>query len=121
MIIYKTTNLINGKIYVGKDKKENPAYYGSGIVLRQAIKKYGKENFKKEILDRCDDFKKLNEKEIFWIDKLKSCDVKIGYNRSLGGDGFSGILPETSEKIRIKNTGKKRTKETHGVKRWSEF
>ena len=112
MIIYKTTNLINGKIYVGKDKKENPSYYGSGIVFRQAIKKYGKENFKKEILERCDTFEVLNEKEIFWIDKLQACNKQIGYNRSLGGDGFSGMLPETIETIRLKNTGQKRTKET---------
>ena len=43
MIIYKTTNLINKKIYVGKDKKENPNYFGSGKILSLAIKKYGKK------------------------------------------------------------------------------
>jgi hypothetical protein len=48
--IYKTTNLINGKIYIGKRSHENPEkdrYLGSGRVLIQAIKKYGRENFKK--------------------------------------------------------------------------
>jgi len=44
MIIYKTTNLINGKYYIGKDKYNNPSYLGSGFILYQAIKKYGKEN-----------------------------------------------------------------------------
>ena len=45
-VIYKTTNLITGKIYVGQDSRDNPQYLGSGIILSYAIKKYGKENFK---------------------------------------------------------------------------
>jgi hypothetical protein len=49
MIIYKTTNLINGKMYVGQDSHNNPLYLGSGKVLGLAIEKYGIENFKKEI------------------------------------------------------------------------
>ena len=52
--IYKTTNLINGKIYIGKRSHDNPEkdkYLGSGNVLKQAISKYGKQNFKKEILE----------------------------------------------------------------------
>ena len=67
MIIYKTTNLINGKIYIGKDSKNDPNYFGSGLLLRQSIKKYGKKNFKKEIIDFADSVKGLNEKEIYWI------------------------------------------------------
>lgn len=51
-IIYKTTNLINGKIYVGMHSTDNlnDGYLGSGWILKQAIKKYGKENFKREVL-----------------------------------------------------------------------
>lgn len=48
MIIYKTTNKINGKIYVGLDTKNNPKYLGSGKIIKFAIKKYGKENFEKK-------------------------------------------------------------------------
>ena len=50
--IYKTTNLINGKIYIGYHKStgEQDSYLGSGTRLKLAIKKYGVENFKKEIL-----------------------------------------------------------------------
>jgi hypothetical protein len=50
MIIYKTTNLINGKIYIGKDKHNNDNYIGSGKILKQAIAKYGRNNFVKEVM-----------------------------------------------------------------------
>lgn len=47
MIIYKTTNLINGKIYIGFDSHNNPEYFGSGKLIKMALKKYGTSNFKK--------------------------------------------------------------------------
>lgn len=50
MIIYKTTNLINGKIYIGKDKHNNSKYLGSGRRLIKAIQKYGRDFFLKEII-----------------------------------------------------------------------
>ena len=63
MIIYKTSNLINGRIYVGKDKHNNPKYLGSGNILNQAINKYGIENFQKEILEYCNTEEELNDRE----------------------------------------------------------
>jgi len=84
MIIYKTTNLINGKIYVGQDKNNNPHYYGSGKLLKAAIKKYGQKNFKKETLEECYTPQELDEKEIYWIKTLNSVDKNIGYNISDG-------------------------------------
>ncbi len=86
MIIYKITNLINSKIYIGKDSKNNPDYMGSGVYIRRAIKKYGIENFTKEIVEYCT-HDNINEREIFWIDYHKSTKSKIGYNRTKGGDG----------------------------------
>jgi hypothetical protein len=50
MIIYKTTNLTNGKIYVGKDRNNDPNYLGSGTLILRAIKKHGRKNFKKQLL-----------------------------------------------------------------------
>lgn len=50
--IYKTTNLLNGMFYIGKHQTEDPndSYLGSGVYLKRAIAKYGKCNFKKEVL-----------------------------------------------------------------------
>ena len=85
MIIYKTTNTINGKIYIGQDKNNNSSYYGSGKILQKAIKKYGKEKFVKEILEHCTDESHMNEREIYWIEYYNSRDGIIGYNISEGG------------------------------------
>lgn len=87
MIIYKTTNIINNKIYIGQDSKNNPNYLGSGFKLLKAINKYGKENFKKEILQECNSKNELNECEKHWIKKLKSTNPNIGYNIVDGGQG----------------------------------
>lgn len=87
MIIYKTTNKINGKIYIGKDIYNNKKYIGSGLNLKSAIKKYGRVNFTKEVLEFCKDNTELNYKEKQWIKKLNATNPKIGYNISNGGQG----------------------------------
>jgi len=92
--IYKTTNLVNGKFYVGQDSNDNPNYLGSGTYLARAILKYERSNFVKEILEYCEK-DQLNEREIFWIAKLKSNEV--GYNLTVGGDGFKGKHTEESK------------------------
>jgi len=100
MYIYKTTNIINNKIYIGqhrnkKDEKDN--YIGSGTILKKSIKKYGIENFKKEIIEECSDYKQLCEKEVYWINFYNSIDKTIGYNISSGGNQYN---PESWEKFR---------------------
>jgi len=85
MIIYKTTNLVNGKFYIGKDAKNKRTYLGSGKILKQSIQKYGKENFVKEILEYCTDLEHLSQREIYWIDKLNA--IEKGYNLTEGGTG----------------------------------
>lgn len=86
--IYKTTNIINNKIYVGQHKAPKfmgRRYLGSGILLTEAIKKYGRKNFICELLDTAETFKELNQKEILWISKLDATNSAIGYNISPGG------------------------------------
>lgn len=87
MIIYKTTNTINGKIYIGQDSKNNDNYLGSGLLLMQAIEKYGKENFHKEIIEYCKSKEELNEKEKYWIKTLNANTRGVGYNIAEGGSG----------------------------------
>jgi group I intron endonuclease len=89
MYIYKTTNITNGKIYIGlskKDKEENPEYLGSGKLLVKEISKIGRKNFKKEILFECQDKELLLQKEIEFIEKYNPTDRSIGYNISTGGE-----------------------------------
>ena len=81
------TNLVNGKIYIGKDSKNRKNYFGSGKAIKNSILKYGIENFKKEVIDEAESLGELNDKETYWIKFHKSYIPEIGYNRSLGGDG----------------------------------
>jgi hypothetical protein len=87
MQIYKITNLINGKIYIGKDEGDRSDYMGSGKLIRLAIKKYGLKNFQKEIIESVNDRELLKEREIFWIDYYNAMDKSIGYNIAVGGHG----------------------------------
>lgn len=93
--IYKTTNLVNGLIYVGQHKAtkfEPNRYIGSGNNIRAAIKEFGKENFKCEFLDAAETLEELNSKEEYWVDKLQSRNPTIGYNVKKGGEqlGLTG-------------------------------
>ena len=86
--IYKTTNSLNNKIYVGQKKSIvflSEAYLGSGVALNKAINKYGKENFVVELIDTAESKDELDEKEIYWISKLDSRNPRIGYNIASGG------------------------------------
>ena len=105
MLIYKITNLINNKCYIGQTIKtaeerwkEHQAHaFGShpndqNKTLYQAIRKYGIENFNFEVIqDNIDTFEKLDKAEIYWIDYYNSF-VK-GYNETFGGQQYHKILP----------------------------
>lgn len=91
MQVYKTTCLANNKIYIGQNVNDEPNYLGSGFLLKRAIAKYGKDNFKKEILDECCPLEELNQKEIHWISFYNSTNKKIGYNITAGGNGQLGV------------------------------
>lgn len=97
MIVYKTTNLINGKFYIGKDSKNNPKYLGSGILLNKAINKYGVDNFVKEALEHCSTIEELNKREQYWIFELDAKNK--GYNIADGGHGGNTYNEEISKRV----------------------
>ena len=115
MVIYKTINMLNSMIYVGRDAENDPEYLGSGVRLDWAMAEFGRENFRKEILENCTPGN-ICEREIYWIAKLDACNPLIGYNILPGGEGFlpgntiwkgRKHKPETIEKMR----GRKHTKD----------
>ena len=87
-IIYKIENNVNNKIYIGKTTKIDnfKNYYGSGKIIKSALKKYGKESFTKEIIYYAFSIEELNEKEIYFI-KYYNSALPNGYNIGLGGEG----------------------------------
>lgn len=102
-VIFKITNLINSKIYIGKSSNDRSQYFGSGRAIKAAIEKYGKQNFKKEIIDTASTLIELNEKEKYWISEYQSYFPLIGYNRSLGGDGNWENMTDEVKKQRYQN------------------
>jgi hypothetical protein len=91
MIVYITTNLINGKKYIGSDSKNNPNYLGSGVYLNKAIKKYGKENFKKEILAKLDSKEIMKEIEEYYIDYYNAYTSSLFYNATKYSSGLTSF------------------------------
>lgn len=116
--VYMIKNLINGHRYVGFHVSnlefEEDNYFGSGKLLHEKINEYGIQNFVMGIIEYIN-VNEWREKEIFWIKKMKShVSFGQGYNLTWGGDGCLGLkqTPEHTEKIRQKNLGLKRSKET---------
>lgn len=72
--------------------RDDDNYLGSGTHLKYAIKKYGKENFKREILQYCNDIISLAEAEKYWINKFNAVESSDFYNISYGGLGGDSIL-----------------------------
>ena len=86
--LYVIINKINSKIYVGvhSTDKLNDYYFGSGVLLRKSIKKYGRENFQKQILMFFDSVKEMNETERAIVDE-DFISRRDTYNMELGGSG----------------------------------
>ena len=95
-LIYKITNNLNGKIYIGKHKTEdlNDGYMGSGTAIRKAIQKHGIENFSKEILFDVYGEDLMNFLEEVIVDE-NFVNRKDTYNIALGGQG--GVLEQSEE------------------------
>lgn len=106
-LVYKTTNLVNGKIYIGQHQTYdlNDGYLGSGILIQRAIEKYGEENFKREILFECSSVEEMNAKEAELVNEefLKRDDV---YNLKQGGDGGFDFINSSGINNSRDNAGK---------------
>lgn len=109
--IYKITNRVNSKVYIGMTShtlherllghfrhSKNPKFR-----LHQAIKKHGKENFYIEEVDAAESQEAANNLEQYWIDRLNSTNYDIGYNMTQGGSGKSIVLTE-DVKLKIKKS-----------------
>lgn len=102
--IYKITNKINGKIYIGQSKNPKQRFNQHikekrNSSIHNAIKKYGKNNFIFEIIEG--PIENYNEREIYWIKYYNS--YKLGYNNTLGGDEPPIIFGEDSTLAKFSN------------------
>lgn len=114
--IYKITNKVNGKMYIGQHITDNidDGYMGSGILIQKAVKKYGKDAFTKEWLEFSENADDLNYLERSYVDKewLASPDT---YNLAYGGNQgnfHNGMLgkhqsAEAKRKMSLSKIGKK--------------
>lgn len=103
-LIYKITNTINNKIYIGKHKTHNKDddYFGSGTHLKRAIKKYGEECFMKEILFECHSEEEMNQKEAELVNQ-EFVDRKDTYNIKLGGQGGFDYINNSGKNLYGRN------------------
>jgi group I intron endonuclease len=132
MIIYKVTNKINGKSYIGQTTKtliqRKRAHYNAmrydNYYFHNALKKYNKEDFEWKIIEKCNSAEELNEMEFHYIKQYKSHKLENGYNISFGGSGGDNFTNNPNKEFirqklidRWKNKkhpwiGKKHTEET---------
>lgn len=121
MIIYKITNRLNNKIYIGQTirkishriheyKSDSASKNSPNTRIFNAIKKYGFENFTFETIDRASTIEELNQKEIYWIKFYDSTNKRVGYNIMEGGKN-SNLSDETKLKMSIVRKGRSQTKD----------
>jgi hypothetical protein len=90
--IYETTNIVNGFVYIGQHITPNPndSYLGSGLKLKNAIKKYGRQSFKKKVLFVFNSYEEMNKKEAELVTEsfIKNNNT---YNIVTGGSAGIGL------------------------------
>lgn len=121
MIVYKITNLINGKIYIGRTTKPLQKRWGvhcchaiknykpNKSYIQRAIKKYGKENFIIEEIAKCNSLEELYNKEIDYIKLFNSINPRKGYNLlvdSTSGKGLTFLSEESRMKLGVSSHNK---------------
>jgi hypothetical protein len=91
-IVYVTTNLVNGKKYLGKHSGKRIDYLGSGLGIKRAIKKYGKNNFIREVVAECSTDQEAFDVEESLSKKWNVVSDPKWYNNTIGGKGFQSGL-----------------------------
>jgi group I intron endonuclease len=118
MRIYKITNTLNGKQYVGQTKTKLEKRFtshvcaansGSTAIIHNAIRKYGKDAFEIELLQECQSFEELDEAERGWIAELNTV-APNGYNIEEGGCRNRGSLSEAT-RVKLREAAKHRSPE----------
>lgn len=114
-----TVCLVNNKKYIGKyENKESDNYLGSGKLLKFAIKKHGKENFERLVLERFSNKKDCREGEKKWIKLFDAVNSKEFYNIGEGGEGgntYAGIVGEDRILLIAKLKTRRRGKPKKGL------
>jgi len=108
--VYETTNISNSCKYIGRKKGEfDSHYFGSGILIKRALKKYGASSFEVKVLTTTENKEKLDELERFYIAEYKRIFGRKSYNLAKGGEGGIGGATNKGEKrIHNKTTGEER-------------
>ena len=101
--IYKTTNLINNKIYIGQKKGEfNPKYYGSGLIIKNEIKEGEENQFKVELITYAKNINELNQLETKFIEEYRKIFKPENiYNIKNGGQDISPMKGRSRSKETI--------------------
>jgi group I intron endonuclease len=117
--IYKITNNINGKIYIGCTTKgieyrlngHRSSYRHKHSFLYEDMRKFGFENFSISVLEHGDDDSIRYEREKYYIEKLNAMNPDVGYNMTIGGTGTIGykFTEEDKKKISLAGMGRKPT------------
>lgn len=114
--IYRITNLINGKVYIGQTNNlrrrwnEHKSFRNGTTIIAKAINKHGSDNFSFKCIEICDSLTESNLQEA-WQIMINNSLVPIGYNVELGGS-VNKHTQETLDKIAASNRGKIRSLET---------
>lgn len=98
-IVYKVTNNLNGKYYIGIQNTNDDNYLGSGVAIVRAVKKYGRDNFTKEVLHTCNTKEETAKLEAEIVTESLVNDPMC-YNMKLGG--FGGSMKGTKRPTRSK-------------------
>lgn len=125
MHIYKITNAVNRKVYIGQTVQANPkmrwyahladARRGKKSYLYDSIRKYGKESFVWEIIDTATSLEELNSKEEYWLNFYREKGIVVYNNREAGGNKTHS--PKSIERMRAAQKHRHATTKVGGWKR----